>query len=123
MVLTNLFQFDGKPIVPPDCELSMRFEDLDSAQSGRDESGFMHRIVVRQKVGVWDFSYSQLSGQEYRYMMSILPKSGSFIFTHPSPEDARVTRQTSAYLSGYSAAWYSAATDTYRNLTFSVIQC
>lgn len=123
MVLTNLFQFDGKPIVPPDCDMQMRFEDLDSAQSGRDEAGYMHRIVVRRKVGVWDFSYNRLSGEEYRYMMSALPKSGSFLFTHPSPEDSRETETTQAYISGYSAAWYSAQTDSYRNLTFSVIQC
>ena len=47
--LTQLFLLDGKPIVAPDEDVEMSFEDLDSAQSGRDESGFMHRIRVREK--------------------------------------------------------------------------
>ena len=48
--LTQLFLLDGKPIVAPDEDVEMSFEDLDAAQSGRDESGFMHRIRARCKM-------------------------------------------------------------------------
>ena len=51
MTLTELYKIDGKPMVAPDADVQMSFEDLDGAQSGRDESGFMHRILVRRKVG------------------------------------------------------------------------
>ena len=44
--LTELYLLDGKPVVAPDGDMEMSFEDLDSAQSGRDESGYMHRMVV-----------------------------------------------------------------------------
>lgn len=107
----------------PDEGVEMSFEDLDDAQSGRDESGFMHRIVVRNKVGVWNFSYSHLSQQEYAYLLSILPEGGSFTFTHPSGEDSAVSRDTQAYLSKYGIVWHNARTNTYRNLKFSIIQC
>ena len=123
MVLTELYKIDGMPMVAPDADVQMSFEDLDSAQSGRDEAGFMHRILVRRKVGVWEFSYSHLTGQEYAYMMSILPKGGSFVFTHPSRQDSTVAEDTHAYISKYGIVWHSAKTDSYRNLTFSVIEC
>lgn len=116
MELTYLFQIDGKPLPVPDADISMSFEDLDAPQSGRDESGFMHRIQVRRKVGVWEFSYSVLDGETYRYLREILPAGGSFRFTCPEGE-------VEAYLSRYSIVWHSAKTDTYRNLKFSVIQC
>ena len=68
MELTTLFQIDGKPMPVPDADVSMSFEDLDAAQAGRDQAGFMHRLPVRRKVGVWDFHYSHLSGETYRYL-------------------------------------------------------
>ena len=123
MILTELYQIDGKPMVAPDGDVHMSFEDIDSAQSGRDQAGYMHRIMVRRKVGVWEFTYSHLTRQEYAYMMALLPKGGSFRFTHPSVEDSRVPAKTQAYISKYGIAWHSARTDTYRDLKFSVIEC
>lgn len=123
MVLTELYKIDGKPILAPDADVEMSFEDLDHPQSGRDESGYMHRMVARRKVGVWNFVYSHLTRQEYAYMMSVLPEAGSFVFTHPSVADSAVPEQTRAYLSRYGIVWHSARTDSYRNLKFSIIQC
>ena len=121
--LTQLFLLDGKPIVAPDADVEMSFEDLDAAQSGRDESGFMHRIRAREKVGVWRFRYSHLRGEQYRYMLSALPREASFLFTYPDPQNPGSQKTTTAYLSAYSAVWRSARTDTYRNFEFSVIEC
>ena len=116
MELTTLFQIDGKPMPVPDADVAMSFEDLDAAQSGRDEAGFMHRIPVRYKVGVWEFRYSFLDGETYRYLQELLPRGGSFRFTCPEG-------QVEAYLSRYSLVWHNAKTDTYRDLKFSIIQC
>ena len=113
---TTLFTVNGNPILVPDGDISVSYEDLDSADAGRDEAGFMHRSVVRYKVGVWEFSYSNLTGEEYRYLLSVLPKAGSFLFPHPQG-------QTVAYLSRYSIVYHNARTDTYKNLKFSIIEC
>lgn len=121
--LTDLYQIDGKPMLAPDENVEMSFEDIDSPDSGRDESGVMHRIVLRYKVGVWNFSYSRLTQEEYAYMCSILPKTGCFSFTHPKPEDCTQTESCNAYLSGFSVLWRSARTKDYRNLKFSIIAC
>ena len=54
---TSLFQINGAPLLVPDAEVTASYEDLDSADAGRDESGVMHRLPVRFKVGSWSFSY------------------------------------------------------------------
>mgnify|MGYP007112557199 CR=1 FL=1 len=57
MTLTNLFKIDGKPMFAPDGDMGFSFEDLDGADSGRDEAGVMHRVIVRHSVGTWSFTY------------------------------------------------------------------
>lgn len=123
MRLTDLYKINGNSLVAPDEDIQMSFEDLDAADAGRDESGYMHRNVVRSKVGVWNFVYSHLTQEEYRYMRSILPTDGTCIFTYPDPEDTQRRCSTEAYLSGYSIVWHSARTMDYRNLRFSIIEC
>ena len=83
--LTDLYQLDGKSMLAPDADVEMEFSDLDSADAGRDESGYLHRSVIRRMVGVWNFAYAHLTGEEYRYMLSILPQGGTFDFTYPDP--------------------------------------
>ena len=111
-----LFQIDGQPMPTPDADVAMSFEDLDAPQAGRDEAGFMHRLPVRRKVGVWEFVYSHPDGETYRYLRSILPQGGSFRFTCPEGE-------VEAYLSRYCVTLHDAKQDQYRNLKFSIIEC
>lgn len=120
--LTELYLLAGKPVLAPDAEVEMSFSDIDSADAGRDESGYMHRSVVRRKVGVWNFTYSHLTTQEYGYMLSVLPQAGSFAFTYPDPVTGE-SRVTEAYLSNYSVLWQDQKTGLYKNLKFSVIEC
>ena len=54
--LTNLFLIDGQPMYAPDGDVGISYEDLESSDSGRDESGAMHRIVLRRNAGTWSFS-------------------------------------------------------------------
>ena len=67
---TELFLINGKPLLVPDEEVGFQYEDLDAADAGRDESGFMHRIMVRNKVGSWSFSYEYLTEEEKNYICS-----------------------------------------------------
>lgn len=120
---SNLYQINGKPLLAPDEDVEMSFADLDASDAGRDESGFLHRIVVRPKMGTWSFVYSRLTQEEYAYMMGILPQTGQFTFTHPKLSDCTQWEDTTAYLDRYSIVWHSARTKDYRNLKFSIIQC
>ena len=123
MILTELYKIDGAAMVAPDANVNMSFSDLDAAQSGRDQSGYMHRSPVRKKVGVWEFTYSYLTQQEYAYLLSLLPEGGTFRFTRPSQTDWKTPQTSKCYLSNYSIGFISADTGDYRDLKFSIIEC
>lgn len=123
MVTTGAYQIDGRPMLPPDENMELSFEDIDAAEAGRDESGVMHRLPVRQKVGKWSFCYSHLSQEEFAYLVSILPSEGQFQFTHPKLTDCTQTECCAAYLSGYSVVWHGLGDRRYKDLKFNIIEC
>ena len=117
------FFVNGKPMLAPDADVGHSYEDLDDAASGRDESGVMHRLVARYKVGVWEFSYGFLTDEEKRYMESLFPDAPSFVFTHPSRIDSALAEDTVCYRSKYSLSWRNARTGLWSGYGFSVIEC
>ena len=88
MQTTDRFTVNGKPLLLPDAGVTCSFEDLDSYAAGRDQSGVMHRDVVRYKVGSWTFSYGFLTEAEKQYMEGLFPKAATFTFGYPDPVDA-----------------------------------
>lgn len=121
--LTELFKVNGKPLLVPDAEVEVSYEDLDDADSGRDESGYMHRIVVRAKVPSWSFSYAHVTEEEKAYMEALFGDSATFSFSHPSRLDASVTETTTCYRSKYSLTWKNARTGLWSGYGFRVIAC
>ncbi len=120
---TDLFQINGIPILVPDAGVDASYEDLDSADSGRDESGVMHRIPVRYKVGSWTFSYSHLTEAEKNYMESLFPDGPDFQFTHPDRKNASQPVTIRAYRSKYGISWKNAKTGLWSNYDFTIIAC
>ncbi|MBO5317052.1 MAG: hypothetical protein J6A74_01255 [Oscillospiraceae bacterium] len=120
---TELFKINGKPMLVPDEEVAVSYEDLDDGDSGRDESGVMHRIPVRYKVGSWTFSYSHLTEQERQYMESLFPDAPEFEFSHPDRLDSTKQVSCTAYRSKYSISWKNARTGLWSNYAFTIIQC
>lgn len=120
---TQLYLINGRPMLVPDADVQESYEDLDSADAGRDESGVMHRIPVRYKVGAWSFTYSHLTEEEKRYMESLFPDAAVFTFTHPDRRDASVQVSQPAYRSKYAISWRNARTGLWSNYGFTIIQC
>lgn len=120
---TNIFLVNGKPMLAPDAQVGISYEDLDDNDSGRDQSGVMHRIPVRYKVPSWSFQYSSLTEQEKQYMESLFPEAADFIFTHPDRVDSSKSVQTRCYRSKYSISWQNAKTGLWSGYGFSVIAC
>ena len=118
----DFFRIDGRPMLAPDGEVAMNFEDLDGAESGRDQSGIMHRIVLRQKVPSWTFSYSNLTEEEKNYMESLF-QGATFRFTHPDRLDSTRLTETECYRSKYGITWRSALTGLWSGYQFTVIAC
>lgn len=120
---TELFKINGKPMLVPDEEMAVSYEDLDSSDSGRDESGYMHRIPVRYKVASWPFMYSSLTEEEKQYMESLFPDAPDFEFTHPDRLDASKSVVSRCYRSKYGISWKNAITGDWRNYSFNIIEC
>ena len=118
---TDLFQINGYPLLVPDFDVTLDYEDLDGA-SGRDESGYMHRYVLRKDVKKWSFVYSSLSQEEYAYMNDLL-RNTTFIFTYPVDGDPSILGTCTCYVSKRSITWRSLSTGHFRNYKFSIIEC
>ena len=115
------FLVNGKPMLVPDAQVKFSYCDLDEASSGRDESGVMHRFVVRYKVPTWEFSYSFLTEEERRYMESLFPQAPNFTFTHPGQQGEK--EDTVCYRSQYTIQWQNAKTGLWSGYGFTVIGC
>lgn len=121
--LTDLFKINGKPMFAPDADIDFSYEDLDSEDTGRDESGYMHRIVVRYKVMSGAFEFSHISEADMRYMESLFPDESDFEFTRPSRLNSDIPVTTRCYRSKYGISWRNAKTGQWRNYKFSIIEC
>ena len=119
----DFYQVDGQPMPAPDEEPEFSFSDLDASDSGRDESGVMHRIVVREKVGTWSFSYAHLSDEDLAYLRNLFAGKAQFTFTHPVFGNSNATESCTAYMSQCSAVWKNQRTGQWRNFQFNIIQC
>ena len=117
------FLIDGQPMLTPDADMDMSFEDLDGASAGRDESGVMHRNILRHKVGKWEFCYSSLTRAQYAYMESLFEGKAYFQFTYPSLADAGETKTVTAYRASFSIGWHNMQNGLFRNYKFSIIEC
>ena len=120
---TDKFLVDGQPLLAPDGEVTVSYEDLDGSDAGRDQNGVLHRSVVRYKVASWGFRYENLTEAERQYLESLFPDRPTFRFTHPSRSDASQTETTECYRSKYSISWKNARTGLWSNYSFSIIAC
>ena len=120
MTYFNNYKVDGVPILTPDQDAEITRNDLDGPDSGRDESGFMHRTVLRHRVHTWGFSYGVLTEEEYRYMKSLFDDKSTFKFTYT---ESGMQKITDAYCSGDSIAYRNAVTGDYRNCKIKIIEC
>lgn len=121
MILDYEFLIDGQPVLAPDAGVQISESDLDSEDSGRDESGYMHRIVAREKVKTWGLQYSFLTEEEYRYQMSLFAGKPTFTVTYRDLDDNEAS--TTAYCSTASITLQNRRTKQYKNLKFNIIEC
>lgn len=115
------FLVDGAPLLAPDADVQITQTDLDASDAGRDESGFMHRQIVRHRVKTWAFRYSALTAQELGYLEDLFTGKATFTFTYPGFDGRQATCQ--AYCSKDSISYHNARTGLYKNNQFTVIEC
>lgn len=111
------FLINGKPVLVPDQDVEISRSDLEADDSGRDESGYLHRIVTRERMRTWTFSYDFLTKAEYEYLMGLFAGNPTFAFTYDG------VNSCIAYCSEDSITWRNARTGEYRNLSLCIIEC
>ena len=115
------YLIDGKPLLAPDMNVNITENDIDSPASGRDEGGYMHRIIIRSAVKKWEFVYAVLDAKDYTYIQSLFKGKASFIFEYRNPDGS--VSSTHAYSSKRSITLRDYATGEYKNLKFNIIEC
>lgn len=115
------FLIDGKPMLCPDNGVILEENDLISNDCGRDEAGFMHRIVIRKGIKTWRFIYSVLTAEEYVYVKSLLQNKADFVFTFK--DDEGTIQQTRAYSTQTSVSYWSARRGLYKDFEFEINEC
>lgn len=117
---STMYTIDGSPMLEPDEEVSLSFSDLDASDSGRTEDGVMHRVVVREKVATFGFSYAILDKEDYAYLESLMTGKAEFTFGYIGPDGQ--TRSVTAYCSKTSIVLKNRG-GLYKNYKFNIIQC
>lgn len=112
---------DGEPLLAPDMNVNITENDLDASDSGRDEAGFMHRIIIRSGVKTWEFVYAVLDAEDYTYIQSLFKGKAQFVFSYRNPDGSVST--TNAYSSKRSITLRDYTTGEYKNLKFNIIEC
>lgn len=113
-------KIDKKPILAPDQDMKISKQDLDGEGSGRDELGFMHRIVLRERVGKYQLQYSVLSEHEYDYMNSLFEGKPEFDL------EIRIGTKkikTRGYCSSVKANLRNAKKGVYKDVLFNIVEC
>lgn len=115
------FQIDSQPILMPDEGVEISLNDLDSEDSGRDESGIMHRQIVREKVLTATLNYEVLTREEYQYMLSIFAGKPEFTVKYLDMDGQEAEKR--AYCSKISVSLHNIKTGLYKKLKFSIVEC
>ena len=112
---------DDSPLLAPDMNVNITENDIDSEASGRDESGYMHRLIIRSGVKTWEFVYAVLDAEDYAYIQSLFKGKANFKFSYRAPDGS--VEITTAYSSKRSITLRDCATGEYKNLKFNIIEC
>lgn len=115
------FLIDDQPILVPDAGVELKRTDLDSEDSGRDESGVMHRIVVRKGVRTWGITYSALTAEEYRYLLSLFDSKAQFTVRFRNAMGKE--EMAEAYNSNHSIVLQDLRKGFCKDLKFTIIEC
>lgn len=120
--LCNLFKINGTPILSPDSGITQSYKDVQSRDSGQDESGVTHRIVLRHKVGEWTFVYNNITEEEKNYMESLFPDDDDFEFECPDRRDSYTRAKCRACRSSYGISWSNATDGLWKNYKFTITE-
>lgn len=123
---TPLLQIDGQQLPEPTEPAEINFYDMESSDSGPDECGVYHRVVVRFGVLSCTLTYDYLDNADCAYLMSLLQNKTTFQFTCPvASEDTDVshTITRTCYCTNHGASLQRLKAGFWRNMTLNIQEC
>lgn len=117
------FLVDDCPLLVPDADVEISCNDLDSDDSGRDESGYMHRHRIREGVHTWSFSYATLSYGDYLYLQNLFAGKETFEFVYQYPGPSSAMKRCRAYCSKHSMTIHNQRQGIFKNYKITIIEC
>ena len=112
---TNEYYIDG--VALPGGGLAVcRTADLEAGDTGRDESGFLHRWVLRQGLRRWEFSYRDMDDAAAGALLAQLPRQDSWLLTCPEG-------QTLCHLKETTHRQRTTLTGTNHDITLTIEEC
>lgn len=123
---TSLLQIDGQPLPEPTETADIRFQDIESDDSGADEMGVYHREVLRFGVLSCTLTYGYLTNEDCAYLLGLLQNKTTFQFTCPVAGSAADVTQTIArtcYCANYGAALQRLKAGVWRDMELQIQEC
>ena len=123
---TSLLQIDGQPLPEPTETADIRFQDIESDDSGADEMGVYHREVLRFGVLSCTLTYGYLTNEDCAYLLGLLQNKTTFQFTCPVASSAADVTQTIArtcYCANYGAALQRLQAGVWRDMELQIKEC
>lgn len=115
------YQINGLPMLAADAGVEIQFADINTPDSGRDEMGYAHRLVLREKLRTWSFSYQTLTAEEYRYLDGLFRGKNVFRFTSLGLDGE--TQNCMAYCERSRITLYDRQKGLYKNMKFDIVEC
>lgn len=109
---------DGLPILAPD-EVITEHYDLEHDDSGKDDGGYYHPIVLRTDMLRIELPYSVLTAEEYTYMESLV--KGKPTVTMNWVDESGTAQSCEARCKRSAVSWVNRSTGIHKNykLTFT----
>lgn len=114
---------DGRPILTPDAGVQITREDIVSDDSGYDERYVYHSRIARSGVYKLEFSYSNLTEEDYRYLYYVLLGSNNGEFTCKFRYLFAGDQEITARCIKVSASLYNSQTGHYKKMKFTIQEC
>lgn len=114
------WKVDGVELPTPNADVMCSESDLDAEGSGRDELGYMHRIVARHRVKKWSFSYATINEEKYQIIKDAFDGKPDFLLEFF--EEGEKISETRAYSSGIRYSLHNIIKKIYKGVSFDLIE-
>ena len=114
-------QIDGQPVPVPDADLSVEVLDREAEDSGYDESGVLHRFLVRRQVRSITLLYDVINREEYRYLCALVGGKDTFLVQYRDADGQ--PSELIGYCTGLQTALHNAKQGIYKGLKLVIREC